>query len=91
MKERGKSGMKSNQEIIVRWTEITKTLDEKVKELKKLDEERDLIKNNIHKEKDLKLMKQMELSLEKYKLLLEEVKVLKLESERLKKQVDKND
>ncbi len=83
--------MKSNQEIIVRWTEITKTLDEKVKELKKLDEERDLIKNNIHKEKDLKLMKQMELSLEKYKLLLEEVKVLKLESERLKKQVDKND
>lgn len=91
MKERGKRGMKSNQEIIVRWTEITKTLDEKVKELKKLDEERDLIKNNIHKEKDLKLMKQMELSLEKYKLLLEEVKVLKLESERLKKQVDKND
>lgn len=83
--------MKSNQEIIVRWTEITKTLDEKVKELKKLDEERDLIKKNIHKKKDLKLMKQMELSLEKYKLLLEEVKVLKLESERLKKQVDKND
>lgn len=77
-----------NSKIYDEWLKVNVELHNKLEELKKLDKERaTLIKEAEDVELTEELKKKMNLSVAKYENLLEEIKVVKLRAETLKKEV----